>query len=61
LQNTQKRNEQALQHKLNAVADGLADLMEHFAEDDPEQRAAKEDLTGDIKGLRAAVGLEAEM
>ena len=28
LQNTQKRNEQALQHKLNAVAEGLADLME---------------------------------
>ena len=61
LQNTQKRNEQALQHKLNAVADGLADLMEHFAEDDPERRAAKEDLSGDIEDLRAAVGLEGEM
>ena len=35
LQNTHKRNEQALQHKLDAVADGLGDLMEHFAEDDP--------------------------
>ena len=61
LQNTQKRNEQALQHKLNAVADGLADLMEHFAEDDPERRAAKEDLAGDIEDLKAAVGLEGEM
>ena len=61
LQNTQKRNEQALQHKLNAVADGLADLMEHFAEDDPEMRAAKEDLSGDIEDLKAAVGLEGEM
>jgi hypothetical protein len=61
LQNTQKRNEQALQHKLNAMADGLADLMEHFAEDDPERRAAKEDLSGDIEDLRAAVGLEGEM
>jgi uncharacterized membrane protein len=61
LQNTQKRNEQALQHKLNAVADGLADLMEHFAEDDPERRAAKEDLSGDIEDLKAAVGLEGEM
>jgi low affinity Fe/Cu permease len=30
LQNTQKRNEQALQHKLDAVADGLADLMGTF-------------------------------
>jgi uncharacterized membrane protein len=61
LQNTQKRDEQALQHKLNAVADGLADLMEHFAEDDPERRAAKEDLSGDIEDLRAAVGLEGQM
>jgi uncharacterized membrane protein len=61
LQNTQKRNEQALQHKLNAVADGLADLMENFAEDDPERRAAKEDLSGDIEDLKAAVGLEGEM
>jgi Low affinity iron permease len=62
LQNTQKRSEQALQHKLDAVADGLGDLMEHFAaNDDPERRAAKEDLAGDIEDLRAAVGLEGEM
>ncbi len=61
LQNTQKRNEQALQHKLNAVADGLADFMEHFAEDDSERRAAKEDLAGDIEDLRAAVGLEGQI
>jgi uncharacterized membrane protein len=61
LQNTQKRGEEALQHKLDALADGLADLMEHFAEDDPERRAAKEDLADDIEDLRAAVGLEGEM
>ena len=61
MQNTQKRNEQALQRKLDALADGLADLMEHFAEDDPERRAAKEDLSGDIEDLRAAVGLEEGM
>jgi uncharacterized membrane protein len=61
LQNTQKRNEEALQHKLDALADGLADLMEHFAEDDPERRAAKEDLSSDIEDLRAAVGLEEAM
>jgi low affinity Fe/Cu permease len=62
LQNTQKRSEQALQHKLDAVADGLADLMEHFAaNEDPERREAKEDLSGDIEDLRAAVGLEGEM
>jgi Low affinity iron permease len=61
LQNTQKRGEEALQHKLDAVADGLADLIEHFAEYDPERRAAKEDLSGDIEDLRAAVGLEGQM
>ena len=60
LQNTQKRNEQTVHHKLNAVADGLADLMEHFSGDEPE-RAAKEDLAGDVEDLRAAVGLEGEM
>jgi hypothetical protein len=61
LQNTQKRGEEALQRKLDAVADGLADLMDHFAEEDPERRAAKEDLSGDIEDLRAAFGLEGEM
>jgi low affinity Fe/Cu permease len=61
LQNTQKRNEQAIQHKLDAVADGLADLMEHFATDDPGRQSAKEDLSDDIEDLRAAVGLEEEM
>ena len=61
LQNTQKRTEEALQHKLDASADGLADLMDHFAEGDPERQAAKEDLAGDIEDLRAAVGLEEKM
>jgi hypothetical protein len=42
-----------VQHKLNAVADGLADLMDHMAE-----RASDEDLRRDIRELRAAVGLE---
>jgi low affinity Fe/Cu permease len=42
LQNTQKRNEEALQHKLDALADGLADPMEHFAEDEPERRSSKQ-------------------
>ncbi len=54
LQNTQKRSEQAVQHKLNAIADGLSDLMEQFADDHPELRK-------DVKDLRAAVGLEEEM
>jgi low affinity Fe/Cu permease len=53
LQNSQTRSDRALHHKLNAVADGLADLMDHLAE-----RAADEDLRRDIRELRAAVGLE---
>jgi hypothetical protein len=32
LQNTQRRSETALHQKLNAIADGLADLMEHLRE-----------------------------
>jgi low affinity Fe/Cu permease len=52
LQNTQTRHDQALQHKLNALADGLADLMEHTPS--PDTAA----LSKDIEELRLAVGLE---
>lgn len=51
LQNTQTRSDDAVQHKLNAIADGLADLMRHVGEGD-------ERLTNDLMELRAAVGLE---
>jgi low affinity Fe/Cu permease len=53
LQNTQTRNDQATQHKLNAIAGGLADMMEHMAGRFPES-----DLAEDLQELRAAVGLE---
>ena len=53
LQNSQTRADQAVQHKLNALADGLADLMEHIAEQSPDSALAE-----DMKELRAAVGLE---
>jgi hypothetical protein len=53
LQNSQSRTDQATQHKLNAIADGLADLMQHLASEYPES-----DLDQDMKELRAAVGLE---
>ena len=53
LQNTQTRADQAVQHKLNAIADGLADLMRHVGEGEGDKR-----LTNDLKELRAAVGLE---
>jgi low affinity Fe/Cu permease len=53
LQNSQTRSDQALQHKLNAIADALADLMVHET-----SGAEKDDLHEDIAELRRAVGLE---
>jgi low affinity Fe/Cu permease len=53
LQNSQTRTDQATQHKLNAIADGLADLMEHLAAQSPDSS-----LEDDMKELRAAIGLE---
>jgi low affinity Fe/Cu permease len=51
LQNSQRRSEEAIHQKLDALADGLADLMEHMSEDDAE-------LRGDVRDLRRAVGAE---
>ena len=51
LQNSQTRNDQATQHKLNAIADALADLMAHSS-------AERDGLHEAIKELRSAVGLE---
>jgi low affinity Fe/Cu permease len=51
LQNSQQREELALQVKLNALAEALADLMEHELDD-------RRDLTRDIEELKSAVGLE---
>jgi Low affinity iron permease len=53
LQNAQTRADQATQHKLNAMADGLADLMASMAEDDPDSSLLK-----DLDELRDSVGLE---
>ncbi len=53
LQNSQTRADQAVQHKLNALADGLADLMAYT-----ESRGVGRDLERDLRELRAAVGLE---
>src|SRR6266542_4472853 len=54
LQNSQTRSDQAIQHKLNAMAEGLADLMQHVGGDNPE-------FSKDIQELREAVGLEQRM
>lgn len=53
LQNSQTRSDQAVQHKLNAIADALSDLMAHLADNDEER-----DLEHDVVELRTAVGLE---
>ncbi|MEV4415981.1 low affinity iron permease family protein [Catellatospora sp. NPDC049609] len=51
LQNSQTRANEAVQHKLNAIADGLADLMEAQSDQSPG-------LAQDMVELRDAVGLE---
>lgn len=51
LQNTQKRSDDAIQQKLNALAQGLGDLMGRLGEQYPALRA-------DCNELRKAVGLE---
>lgn len=51
LQNSQRRSEQAVQAKLDALADGLADLMVAVGAD-------SDMLQDDVHDLREAVGLE---
>jgi low affinity Fe/Cu permease len=51
LQNTQTRSDEAIQQKLNAIADAMADLMAAIGEDKPA-------LQHDLVELRDAVGLE---
>jgi len=46
LQNSQERSDQAVQQKLNAIADSLADVMD------------KQNLPNNARELREAVGLE---
>ena len=53
LQNSQTRENQAVQHKLNAIADGVADLMDHMS-----NRYDDDGLKHDVEELRDAVGLE---
>jgi low affinity Fe/Cu permease len=55
LQNSERRYDEALHHKIDALTAALADLMEHQREPDPEL------LSRHIDELRAAVGLEREL
>lgn len=51
LQNTQSRADTAVQSKLNALAEGMIDIMESLEGNDPGIRA-------DIEELQQAIGLE---
>jgi len=51
LQNSQRRSDEAVHAKLDALADGVADLMEHISDEDSA-------LRGDIGDLRRTVGIE---
>jgi hypothetical protein len=53
LQNSQTRSDNATQEKLNAIADGLGDLMATLSQEDDYGNLDK-----DVADLRAAVGLE---
>jgi hypothetical protein len=55
LQNSQRRAERALHTKVDAIADGLADLMEHFL---PSGDDREDDLARDVADLKRVVGLE---
>ena len=55
LQNTQARDNVAIQDKLNAVAEGLSELMDKVHSDE------KEDLRDAMRELRDAVGLETKV
>jgi low affinity Fe/Cu permease len=55
LQNTERRYDEALHHKIDALAAALADLMEH------ESQADGEVLRRHVEELRSAVGLEREL
>ena len=58
LQNSQRRGDQATQHKLNAIAAGLAELMrERTDPDEPDARTTAR-MVKARRELRAAVGLE---
>jgi Low affinity iron permease len=54
LQNSQRRSEQAIQLKLDAIADGLADLVSRAG----GSRNGDDALGSDVEDLRAAVGAE---
>lgn len=58
LQNSQTRADQAVQHKLNAIAAGLAELMRSHTDPAEPDDITDRRLVNALRELRAAVGLE---
>lgn len=58
LQNAQRRGDQATQHKLNAVAAALAELMREATDPDEPDEHTTARVARARQELRAAVGLE---
>lgn len=52
LQNSERRYDAALHHKIDAVLTGLADLMEHLEEEDPDR------LRRHVERLRTSIRIE---
>lgn len=59
LQNSQARAESALQLKLDVVAEGLRDLMDHMAHEPCDVDGC--DFSDDIEKLERAIGIEEEV
>jgi low affinity Fe/Cu permease len=55
LQNSERRYDEALHTKIDAVLTGLADLMDHLEEEDPER------LRRHVERLRSSVRIERDL
>jgi hypothetical protein len=55
LQNTQSRSDRALQHKLNAIAEALWDLMDELDDEHPRLQYHRDELA-DAVGLEQRIG-----
>jgi low affinity Fe/Cu permease len=55
LQNSERRYDAALHHKIDAVLTGIADLMDHLEEDDPER------VRRHVQRLRTSVRIERDL
>ena len=55
LQNSERRYDAALHHKIDAVLTGLADLMEHLEEEDPDR------LRRHVERLRTSIRIERQL